>query len=83
MQEHMLLHTRQSSTQHTYITNKFCTKLDLFTRLYRDARSTKHKILYTEMYEVVTTQPPVINEYRGSYSVVKRQGPEVNHAPSI
>ena len=25
--------------------NKLCTKLALFTRLYRDARSTKHKIL--------------------------------------
>ena len=28
-----------------YIKKKLCTKLVLFTRLYRDARSTKHKIL--------------------------------------
>jgi len=72
---HMLLHTRQSSTQNNkyqvshkhsccswwwthirpkhveidkytknkYIKNKLCTKMVLFTRLYRDARSTKQK----------------------------------------
>ena len=28
---------------HKYTKNEFCTKLILFTRLYRDARSTKHK----------------------------------------
>jgi len=71
MQEHMLLHTRQSSTQNNkyqvsqkhscfswwwahsrpkheeidkYIKNKLCTKLGLFTRIYRDARSIKHTI---------------------------------------
>jgi len=75
MQEHMFLHTRQSSTQndkyqvsHThsclywwwahsrrkhveidkytknkYTKHKLFIKLALFTRLYRDARSTKHK----------------------------------------
>ena len=72
VQEHMLLHTRQSSTQnnkyqvshkHSFISwwrahsrskhveiykytkNKLCTKLVIFTKLYRDARSTKHKIV--------------------------------------
>ena len=70
IQEHMLLRTRQSSTQNNkyqvshkhscfswwwarscpkqveidkYTKNKLCTKLALFTILYRDARSTKHK----------------------------------------
>ena len=28
-----------------YTKNKFCTKLVLFTRLYRDALSTKHNIV--------------------------------------
>jgi len=72
MQEHMLLHTRQSFTQNNkyqvshkhscfswwwaygrpkhvhidkYTKNKLCTKLVLFTRLYRDVRSTKYKII--------------------------------------
>jgi len=51
MQEHMLLHTRQSLIninleidKYKYTKNKLCTKSFLFTRLYRDARSTKHKI---------------------------------------
>jgi len=31
------------------ILRKLCTKLALFTRLYRDARSTKHKILHMSL----------------------------------
>jgi len=30
--------------KYKYTKNELCTKLALFTRLYRDARSTKHKI---------------------------------------
>jgi len=73
MQEHMLLHTKQSSTQNNkcqlshkhscfswwwvhsrpkhvkidkyeYTKNKLCTKSFLFTRLYRDTRSTKQNL---------------------------------------
>jgi hypothetical protein len=35
-----------------YTKNKLCTKLALFTWLYRDARSTKHKIFYLFLYRV-------------------------------
>jgi hypothetical protein len=37
-----------------YIQNKFCTKLALFTRLYRDARSTEHKICFIDINIIYT-----------------------------
>jgi len=43
MQEHVLLHTRRYVEIDKYTKNKLRTKLTLFTRLYRDARSTKQK----------------------------------------
>jgi len=38
-------YTKNKYTMNKYTMNKLCTKLALFTRLYRDTQSTKHKIL--------------------------------------
>jgi len=39
-----------------YTKNKLCTKLALFTRLYRDARSTKHKTTHNITEYAITNE---------------------------
>jgi hypothetical protein len=41
---------------HKYTKNKLCTKLALFTRIYRDARSTKHKTTHNITEYAITNE---------------------------
>jgi len=56
-----------------YTESKLYTKLALFTRLYRDARSTKHKIWYLNLY--IGTEPILHLSKRNTWCICEEGWP--------
>jgi len=61
-----------------YTESKLCTKLVLFTKLYRDAQSTKHKICYSHLY--VGTEPILHLIKRSTWCICEERWPSWRNA---